>query len=129
MGTTRSAVTLNFVAPVLRVSDLPRSISYYRDRLGFEIDFSYEGFYASVSRDGCRVHLKCAERDRRDQVAFETAQHLDVCFGISNAEALASHFVSSGADLSVPLRSMPYGHELYVRDPDGYILGFIQAKD
>jgi len=107
----------------------PKRTFPVRYKLGFEIDFSYEGFYASVSRDGCRVHLKCAERDRRDQEAFETTQHLDVCFGISNAEALTSHFVSSGADFSVPLRSMPYGHQLYVRDPDGYILGFIQAKD
>ena len=25
--------------------------------------------------------------------------------------------------------TMPYGTEFYVRDPDGYILGFVQPKD
>jgi hypothetical protein len=29
----------------------------------------------------------------------------------------------------VPLRSMPYGREFYVRDPDGYILGFVEPAD
>jgi hypothetical protein len=27
---------------------------------------------------------------------------------------------------SVPLRHMPYGREFYVRDPDGYIPGFVE---
>ena len=27
---------------------------------------------------------------------------------------------------SVPLRQMPYGVEFYVRDPDGYVLGFVE---
>jgi hypothetical protein len=28
--------------------------------------------------------------------------------------------------LTVALRHMPYGTEFYIRDPDGYILGFIE---
>jgi hypothetical protein len=27
----------------------------------------------------------------------------------------------------MPLRQMPYGKEFYVRDPDGYVLGFVEA--
>ena len=38
-------------------------------------------------------------------------------------------FALSGAAFSVPLRNMPYGREFYIRDPDGYILGFIQPTD
>ena len=33
---------------------------------------------------------------------------------------------SKGVTFAVPLRHMPYGIEFYVRDPDGYVLGFIQ---
>jgi hypothetical protein len=29
----------------------------------------------------------------------------------------------------VPLRTMPYGIEFYLRDPDGYILGFVQPTE
>lgn len=119
---------LQYVAPVLRVADLGRSLMYYRDRLGFDLEFNYEGFYASVIRDGCRVRLNCSAPLERDQKAFEAAEHLDACFGVEDAEALANAFASSGAVLSVKLRSMPYGREFYVRDPDGYILGFIQPS-
>lgn len=51
--------SLVFVAPVFRVADLARSLAYYRDRLGFEVEFIYDGFYAGLRRDGCHIHLKC----------------------------------------------------------------------
>ena len=51
---------LTYIAPVLRVPDLKRSLAFYRDQLGFDLDFCYEEFYASVSRDGCHIHLQCA---------------------------------------------------------------------
>jgi catechol 2,3-dioxygenase-like lactoylglutathione lyase family enzyme len=124
-----SSSRLNYVAPVLQVADLERSLTFYRDRLGFDLEFAYEGFYASVIRDGCRVLLNLAAPPERDQKAFEAAGHLDACFGIGDAEALAKAFASSGPVFSVTLRSMPYGREFYVRDPDGYILGFIQPDD
>ena len=40
--------SLHYVAPVFRVADLSRSLEYYRARLGFEVEFNYEGFYAGV---------------------------------------------------------------------------------
>ena len=117
---------LSYVAPVFRVSDLARSIRFYREQLGFELDFSYEEFYASVHRNGCYIHLSCAPPAPRDQAAFEHAEHLDACAVISAAAKLAAEFAAAGAPFSVPLRTMPYGVEFYVRDPDGYIIGFVQ---
>ena len=119
--------SLNYVAPVFRVADLARSLSYYRDQLGFVVEFNYEGYYAGVLRDGCRIHLKCAAPVGRDQPALEAAEHLDACFGVRDARALASRFGSAGAAFSVPLRTMPYGKEFYLKDPDGYVLGFIET--
>ena len=118
--------SLTYIAPVLRVADLARSLAFYRDRLGFELDFSYEGFYASVRRDGCYIHLNCSPPAPRDQAAFEREEHIDACIVVQNAEALAASFASAGVTFTVPLRQMPYGIEFYVRDPDGYVLGFIQ---
>jgi catechol 2,3-dioxygenase-like lactoylglutathione lyase family enzyme len=119
-------LTIGYIAPVFLVSDLARSLDFYRERLGFELDFAYENFYASVHRDGCYIHLNCASPTPRDQAAFERAEHLDACAIVSDAEALAAEFSSAGAPFSVPLRMMPYGAEFYIRDPDGYIIGFVQ---
>jgi catechol 2,3-dioxygenase-like lactoylglutathione lyase family enzyme len=118
--------SLTYIAPVFRVADLARSIAFYRDRLGFALEFNYENFYASVWRDGCRLHLQCAPATPRDQAAFEREERIDVCVGVSDAATLSSSFAAAGVKFSMSLREMPYGTEFYVRDPDGYILGFIQ---
>lgn len=117
---------LSHIAPVFRVRDIARSIRFYEEQLGFELDFSYEDFYASVRRDGCYIHLKCASPIARDQAAFERAEDLDACVAVTSAEKLAAEFLAAGASFSVPPRTMPYGTEFYVRDPDGYIIGFVQ---
>ena len=122
-------ITIGYIAPVFRVVDLARSINFYREQLGFELDFAYEDFYASVHRDGCYIHLNCAPPTPRDQTAFERAEHLDACAIVSSAETLAEEFAEAGAAFSVPVREMPYGTEFYVRDPDGYIIGFIQPAE
>jgi catechol 2,3-dioxygenase-like lactoylglutathione lyase family enzyme len=123
----RNEPALDYVAPVLRVADLARALAFYRDRLGFALEWDYEGFYACVARDGCRIHLNRAPPVPRDQAAFEAAEHLDACFVVTGAGALSAQFASAGATFSVALRTMPYGQEFYVRDPDGYILGFVEA--
>jgi catechol 2,3-dioxygenase-like lactoylglutathione lyase family enzyme len=118
--------SLTYAAPVLRVADLPRSIAFYRDRLGFSLDFVYEGFYASVSRDGAHLHLQCGAPAPRDQAAFEQQEALDVCLVVQGLAALSAAFVATGVPFTVSPRQMPYGEEFYVRDPDGYVLGFVQ---
>lgn len=121
--------SLSHIAPVFRVRDLARSIRFYEEQLGFELEFSYEDFYASVRRDGCYIHLKCAPLIARDQAVFEREEELDACVVVSSAEKLAAEFLSTGASFSVPLRTMSYGTEFYVRDPDGYIIGFVQPGE
>ena len=123
---TQPDVAFSYIAPVLRVSDLMRSVAFYRDRLGFEVAFIYEGFYAEVRRDGCHVHLQCSAPTGRDQAAFERAEHIDLCIVICDAAQLCADYTSAGAPIGTALREMPYGTEFYVRDPDGYILGFVQ---
>src|SRR5439155_1543022 len=53
---------LQAIAPQLLVDDLDAAIAYYRDRLGFAVDFVYDSFYAGVSRGGVLIHLKHAPR-------------------------------------------------------------------
>ena len=124
---TEASESLSYIAPVLRVSDISRSLAFYRDRLGFAVEFVYESFYAGVCRDGCHIHLKCSAPPPRDQTAFEREEHIDIYISVPSAETLSERFASAGVAFVVPLRHMPYGTEFYVRDPDGYVLGFVQS--
>jgi len=118
---------LNYIAPVFRVADITRSLAFYREELGFSLDFIFEDFYAGVSRDGCQIHLKHSPPLPRDQKVFENEEHIDACIGVQSAEMLSASFASAGVHFVVTLRHMPYGTEFYVRDPDGYVLGFVQS--
>jgi len=60
---TREGATRNLVSisPFFIVKDLQSSIAFYRERLGFQLDFDGpEGdvYYAGVSRDGIGIMLK-----------------------------------------------------------------------
>jgi catechol 2,3-dioxygenase-like lactoylglutathione lyase family enzyme len=113
------------IAPQFLVEDLQRSVAYYVQRLGFELDFEYEGFYASVSRDGCAIHLKCAPKIEADRAHRKQQEHLDAYVAVSNAAALHDELRSRGASVTRPLDDRPWScRDFYVADPDGYILCF-----
>lgn len=117
---------LSHIAPVFQIKDMARSLSFYQAQLGFKLVYLYENFYGSVVRDGCHIHLQCRTPFERDQTAFERGEHLDACVIVRDAHALSQSLAAAQVIFTVPLRQMPYGTEFYVRDPDGYILGFVQ---
>lgn len=118
--------SLRSVAPVFVVSDLSRSLAYYQHQLGFDVSFNYGGFYVGVVREGCQVHLKHGSPPAH--VATDS-EHVHACFGVNDAQALASQFAEAGVSFSVSLREQPYGKEFYVKDPDGYVLAFVQPAE
>ena len=98
---------------------MARSLAFYRAQLGFELEFLYENFYASVFRDGCHLHLQCAPPAERDQVAFERNEHLDACVIVRDAHELSQSLTATDVTIGVPVRQMSYGSDFDVRDPDG----------
>ncbi len=113
------------IAPQFLVDDLDRAIGYYRDRLGFEIDFVYDSFYASVSRDGFAIHLKHAEKIAADRAHRKQDEHLDVHVVVSDARALHAELLTRGAVVIKPITEQPWACvDFVVEDSDGYILCF-----
>ena len=116
---------LTGIAPQFLVDDLEAAIGYYRDRLGFELDFCYESFYASVSRNGFSIHVKHAPKTVADRVHRKQNEHLDVHIGVTDAAALHAEFRMRGAVITRQLEERPWScRDFYVEDPDGYILCF-----
>jgi catechol 2,3-dioxygenase-like lactoylglutathione lyase family enzyme len=117
------------IAPQLLVDDLDRAIAYYRDKLGFELDFQYQSFYASVTRDGFAIHLKHAPKLAADRVHRKQNEHLDAYISVSRIRGLFSELEKRGAQVIKPLEERPWAClDFYVEDPDGYILCFSEQK-
>jgi uncharacterized glyoxalase superfamily protein PhnB len=120
-----AATVVTSLSPQLLVDDLSRAIAYYRDRLGFGPDFVYESFYASVSRDGFAIHLKCAPKTVADRLHRKKNEHLDAHVGVRGIDEFYDELRSKGAQIIRPLEERPWAcKDFYVEDPDGYILCF-----
>jgi len=121
----KAVAEINSLVPQFLVDDLSQAVKYYRDRLGFEPDFIYESFYASVSRNGFAIHLKCAPKILADRAHRKQNEHLDAFVGVRGIEALYDEFTAKGANIIRSLDERPWGcKDFYVEDLDGYLLCF-----
>ena len=121
----RRAAQITGIAPQFLVDDLDRAVAYYRDKLGFEPDFIYEAFYASVSRNGFAIHLKHAPKLAAERAHQKQNEHLDAHVSVSGISGLFAELQSRGAEVIKPLEERPWACvDFYVEDADGYILCF-----
>ena len=111
-------------APQFLVDKLEDSLAFYKQRLGFECDFVYEGFYASVSRDRAIIHLKCAPKLQAERAHRRSGEHLDAFLVVSGIEELFTELVGRGAPVTRQLERTPWGTRDFYEDPDGHVLCF-----
>jgi uncharacterized glyoxalase superfamily protein PhnB len=119
---------LTGIAPQFLVDDLDAAMAYYRDKLGFDVDFRYQSFYAGVSRNGFAIHLKCAPKTVTDRAHRRQNEHLDAYISVTGVATLYEELRSRGALVTRPLEERPWScKDFYVEDADGYILCFSEA--
>ena len=116
---------INGIAPQFLVDDLDKAVAYYRDKLGFDVDFVYQSFYAGVSRDGSAIHLKCAPKTISDREHRKSNEHLDAYIDVADVDALYEDVSSRNAKVTKPVGDRPWQcRDFYVEDIDGHILCF-----
>ena len=116
---------LTAIVPQFLVDDLDRAVAYYRDRLGFTVDFTYDDFYAGISRDGCAIHLKEAGKLAEERAHRKREEHLDAYIDVTGIQELYADLQRRGATVTRPLEERPWAClDFYIEDADGYILCF-----
>ncbi len=144
MNSTRSATThdkrdgapanLVSIDPFFIVKHLETSISYYIDRLGFQLDFKGpddDPYYARVSRDGIGIMLKSILPDvlpRPNHTRHEWARW-DAYIYACDPDTLFEEFSKRGVSFVTELSFMEeglWGFEL--SDADGYVLAFARVR-
>ena len=130
------------LVPELSVSDLDKSLHFYRDVIGFEVLFERpENRFAYMSFHESEFMI---EEDRpREGVSalwiIEPLDHprgrgLNISIDCPDAEGLANRLVSSGIPLRKPIEENWYRENqilhgernFLVQDPDGYLLRFTE---
>ena len=119
-------VIIKKMSPQFVVADIDRSIEFYTQKLGFEVEFRYEDFYAGIVNQGFSIHLKSGNpvTDKRKNKGEN--QDLDLVFSVGGVEDLYNELVNKFIEVTQPLCDRPYGKEFYIADPDGYILAFLE---
>lgn len=126
-------VELRGLAPLLQVWDMPASVRFWTETMGFEIveTAGPEGDmgWAWLRRGGSDIMLntmyELAHRPLLKDADREAA-HRDTCLyiGCPDVDGMYEELLSRGLKLKPP-KVAPYGmKQLYVTDPDGYNICF-----
>jgi len=128
------AIEVRGMAPLVQVFDMPTSIGFYRDVLGFKVA-STDGKpvphndWLLLELDGVQVMLNTAYEAEFRPASPEPSRiavHNDTClfFSCEDVDGAYAYLKQKGVEASPP-KIAPYGmKQLYVSDPDGYALCF-----
>lgn len=122
-------MSLKGFAPLLNVENVSQSIAFYRDHLGFRVSQEWENDgrvrWASLDASGVRLMLNEPHNaDSHDRRNRQTYEEVVLYFTIEDVDSFHARLKNSGVAVG-SLANEHYGmREFYVRDPDGYELGF-----
>lgn len=114
------------IVPLFFTLDIPSTLEYYRDKLGFECVGTWHDppVYAIVRRDGQAIHFRCAAPPTPNPDKYED-ELLDAYLFVEDADALYAEFAAKGLEFTRELANMPWdSREFVVKDCDGRLLAF-----
>jgi catechol 2,3-dioxygenase-like lactoylglutathione lyase family enzyme len=120
------------IAPFFIVRNVPAALSFYRDRLGFEITFQGpepdDIFFGIVKRGAAMIILKAIGVDPVPNYTRDIKQGIarwDAYVHVPDPDALAAEFSSRDVEFFHPLSDGEDGLRGFeVKDADGYLLFF-----
>jgi catechol 2,3-dioxygenase-like lactoylglutathione lyase family enzyme len=114
---------LQKACPILPAPDVPATLAWYRDKLGFAVGGDW-GDYGIVHRDSVELHFwKCADR----ALAEQSSAYLRVA-DIDKLHA-EMHKASEGGRISQVEDRAWKMREFYIWDPNGNLLRFGQYAE
>lgn len=125
---SQQGIAIRPAVPILFVRDVTASAAFYRERLGFQIDFLYgePPFYGSVSRGEACLHLRCVETPNFADLAAREVSLILATVEVSDVRALFAELEARGAAFTQPVAKKPWGGtDFHVRDPDGNVISFV----
>ena len=120
------------IAPFFIVRNVPVALSFYRDRLGFDITFQGPGdddiFFGIVQRGAAMIMLKDVGVDPVPNYTRDVQKGIarwDAYVYVPDPDALAEEFSSRNVEFFQPLKDNDDGLRGFeIQDADGYMLFF-----
>ena len=131
------SIEVKGVTPMVQVFDMPRSIRFYRDLLGFKVLSSSKAISANPD-DVNWVLLQLSNAEIMLNTAYDPddvpeapdpgrwSGHQDTClyFGCPDVDGAYQHLVAQGLAINPPNVAWYGMKQLYLTDPDGFGICF-----
>ncbi len=114
------------IAPQFFTTDIPGTLAYYKEKLGFECVGTWQDppAYAIVTRDHHVIHFRCAEPPTANPNKYSD-ELLDAYLRIEDADSLYAEYAARGVEFTRELGNTPWNaREFVVKDCDGRLLAF-----
>jgi catechol 2,3-dioxygenase-like lactoylglutathione lyase family enzyme len=130
--TTAAKPAITGIAPFFIVKHVPAALSFYRDRLGFDITFQGPDpddiFFGIVQRGAAMIMLKDVGVDPLPNYKRDVKNgwaRWDAYLHVPDPDALAAEFSSRSVEFSQALKDDDDGLRGFeLKDADGYVLFF-----
>jgi catechol 2,3-dioxygenase-like lactoylglutathione lyase family enzyme len=121
---------------ILAVSDVPRSVAFYSEHLGFAVEATYDDPpYATLVRDGVRLSFGEQGHPSVDRPGITLAvpddrgeQSVVLVLEVADARSAYDALAAEGVPFLAEPYSPPWGGlRFFVVDPDGYLVEVEQS--
>ena len=129
----------NTLVPELIVSNLSRSLGFYRELLGFDVVYDRpEEKFAFLSFDDAQLMLledNDSQHSRTGDLEYPRGRGINMSIWTERLDRIAESLKAAGHPLRIPIREQWHRQDellhgekqLWVMDPDGYLLRFIES--
>jgi uncharacterized glyoxalase superfamily protein PhnB len=114
------------IAPQFFSIDMPGTLAWYKDKLGFECVGTWQDppVYAIVARDQQAIHFRCAEPPTANPEKYAD-ELLDAYLKVGDVDALYAEYAARDVEFTRELANTPWdAREFVVKDCDGRLLAF-----
>lgn len=120
---------LTGISPVLLVSDIDRTVAYYRDRLGFRCEvYGEPPSFIVANRDEATILLALCDEPAKIVPNWRIVDKVwNAYIRVDDADSVYGEVQERGAGIDYTIYDAPHGfREFGVQDPDGHDIAFGQ---
>ena len=118
----------------LSVSDVERSVLFYRDRLGFNLEWDAAPQFAMLRIGGGNggtvglLEWNEAKKDGSLEMTSLQSRAIHVELSTDDLDGLYQQLISRGVKIDIPPHDEPWERSMTLFDPDGYSVEFSQGR-
>ena len=108
------------IAPLFFTLDIPGTLAYYKDKLGFECLGTWQDppVYAIVARDQHAIHFRCAQPPLANHDKY-SEELLDAYVFVEDADSLYAEYSARGVEFTQEPMDRYGSVDAGFRDPSG----------